>query len=107
MANVRQTHRLTLDGNAPFTLDFHGIENLALKLPIRYDIGILNQPIRQGRFPMILKLRIDPISIQKILNNDRKSLFYFRYKIDQTDQSPGRKAKLNSICGYWFMAGYL
>ncbi len=44
---------LGLDGDAPLALDIHGIEHLLLHLARRQPAAILDQPVGQGRFPVV------------------------------------------------------
>jgi hypothetical protein len=50
---VGQAHRLALDGDAPFPLDVHGIEDLVLEIPFRHDVGGLDEPVGEGRFAVV------------------------------------------------------
>ena len=50
---VNAAHRLRLDGDAAFTLQIHGIENLLLHLTLAQRSCIFNQSVRQGRLAMI------------------------------------------------------
>ncbi len=50
---VGQADCLALDGDAPFALDIHGVQDLILEIPGRHDVRGLDQAIREGRFPVI------------------------------------------------------
>ncbi len=50
---VFQAHGLRLDGDAPLALDIHRIEHLVLHLARREPAAELDQPVGQGRFPMV------------------------------------------------------
>mgnify|MGYP007077464228 CR=1 FL=1 len=44
---------LGFDGDSPFALNIHGIQNLLLHLAISERTSIMNQPISEGGFTMI------------------------------------------------------
>jgi hypothetical protein len=44
---------LAFNGNTAFPFDVHGVKDLILKLPLRYDIGSLNQAIGQCGFAVV------------------------------------------------------
>ena len=46
-------HRMRLDGNAALAFEIHRIEHLLLRLPSGNSAGAMQQPIRQGRLPMV------------------------------------------------------
>src|SRR5437763_6132196 len=48
-----EAHGLRLDGDAARALDLHGVEHLLLHLARAQAPGELDQPVGQGRFPMI------------------------------------------------------
>src|SRR5205823_10758031 len=48
-----EAHGLRLDGDAALALDLHGVEHLLLHLARAQAPGELDQPVGQGRFPMI------------------------------------------------------
>ncbi len=50
---VMQGDALRLDGDAPLTLQIHGVEHLGLHLAIRKPATALDQSIREGRLAMI------------------------------------------------------
>jgi hypothetical protein len=52
-ACIGQAHALALDGNAPFPLNIHGVQNLIAEMPLINKPGVLNEPIRQGRFTVV------------------------------------------------------
>ncbi len=53
LGGVRQANRLAFDGDPSFAFDVHAVEDLILKLPLRHDMGGLDQSVRQSRLPMI------------------------------------------------------
>ena len=50
---VMEGDTLGLDGDAPFTLQVHGVQHLGLHFPIRKPTAVLDETIRQGRFSMV------------------------------------------------------
>ncbi len=50
---VFEADGLGLDRDAPFALDIHRIEHLLLHLARRQSAAILDQPVGQGRFPVV------------------------------------------------------
>jgi len=52
-AGVWQGDGVTLDGDAPFTLEIHGVQDLIPEVPVAYEIGVLDEAICQGGFSVI------------------------------------------------------
>lgn len=50
---VKHRHRVGLNGDAFFPLQVHGIEELILSFPLGDGLGVLQEAVGQGRFPMI------------------------------------------------------
>jgi len=50
---IGQADRLAFDGNAPLTLNIHGVEQLVLKFTVSYHLTVLNNAICQGRLSMV------------------------------------------------------
>jgi len=50
---VRQGDGVALDGNAPFTLEIHSVQDLVPKIPGAYETGMLDETIGQGGFAVI------------------------------------------------------
>ena len=50
---VGERDRIALDRNAPLALDIHRVEQLIAKLALRNAATGLDQPIGQGRLPMV------------------------------------------------------
>ena len=44
---------LALDRDPPLPLDVHVVEDLVLEIPVIHDAGVLDQPVGQGRLPMV------------------------------------------------------
>ncbi len=44
---------LALDGYTPFPFDIHVVEDLVLKVALVHNAGILDEPVRQGRFAVV------------------------------------------------------
>ena len=42
-----------LDGDAPFLLQLHVVQQLGTHLPLRDGVGELQQPVGQGGFPVV------------------------------------------------------
>ena len=53
ISRVVETHSLRLDGNAPFTLKIHLVEELILLVPVRKSAGILQKPVCKSGFTVI------------------------------------------------------
>ena len=50
---VWQGDGVALDGNAPFTLEIHGVQDLFPEIPGAYQTGVLDEAVGQGGFPVI------------------------------------------------------
>ena len=50
---ITQRDTLGLDGDAPLSLQVHGVEYLGLHFPVRQPATMLDKTIRQGRFTVI------------------------------------------------------
>ena len=50
---IFKTHRLRLDGNAPLSLQIHGIQHLRLHLPCRDRPRPLDEPVGQRGFSVV------------------------------------------------------
>ena len=53
LAAVIEPHRLRLDRDPPLLLELHIVEHLAGHLPRRQPPRLLDQPVGEGRFPMV------------------------------------------------------
>jgi len=52
-ASVWQGDGVALDGNAPFALEIHGVQDLIPEVPVAYEIGVLNEAICQSGLSVI------------------------------------------------------
>ena len=50
---IAEPYRPCLDGNAPFTLDVHIVQQLLLHIPLRNRIGFFQDPVRQGGLAVV------------------------------------------------------
>jgi hypothetical protein len=52
-AGVWQGDGVALDGNAPFTLQIHSVQDLVPEIPVAYESGVLDKAISQGGLAVI------------------------------------------------------
>jgi hypothetical protein len=52
-AVIEEADGLCLDGYAPLSLQFHGVQDLGYALPLGDGVGCIQQPVREGALAMI------------------------------------------------------
>ena len=50
---MNERNRIALDGNTPFALDFHAVEDLVAEVTLLNATTCLDQSVGQSRFAMI------------------------------------------------------
>ena len=50
---VNQRYRMSLDGNAPLTLQIHVVQKLVGHIPQGNRLGLFQNPVRQGGFAVV------------------------------------------------------
>ena len=50
---IRQGNSVTLDGNAPFSLEIHSVQDLVPEIPLTYETGVLDKAVGQGGLAVI------------------------------------------------------
>jgi hypothetical protein len=53
LRGVGDSNGLAFYGDPPFTLNVHIVQNLILKIPVRHQVGLLDEPIRQGGLAVV------------------------------------------------------
>ena len=89
---IGEGNGLALDGDAALPFNIHIVQNLVLKVSFIADSGELNQPVGQGRFPVINVS--DNAEVSNIFHNSvlKKALhsgsegFYIGYLLSKLNQ---------------------
>ena len=53
LSHITHPRGLEFDGDPPFPLQFHVVEELFFHIPLRHCLGVLEHPVCQGRFSVV------------------------------------------------------